>query len=166
MNLAAVCSGCGVAITPATSFISETGAMCATCFGRWETEQRSVQNAAERREQVLLRKAGKLGVLQGLNAAVGIILLAGWVDVPGWISGGLLAVAFAISVGMRLRSELAFRAVLVLDGLGSLLLAGVSLSRFRDVRLFFLLFPAVFAWRLGFLTWRARDAFLASSRAI
>ena len=164
MNPAASCSACGAAITPARSFISETGAVCANCFDRWEAEQRAVQSAATQRETVLLRKASRLGELQGLNAAVAIILLAGWVHVPGWLSGTLIAAVIAISYGMRLRNRVAFLAMLFLDSAGSLVFAGVSISQISDARLFFLLFPVVFAWWLGFLTWRARDVFVAPSR--
>jgi hypothetical protein len=158
------CTDCGVAVTPATSFISEKGVVCATCFGRWEVQQRAAQNAATQGEAVLLRKASRLGKLQGVNAAVAIILLAGWVHVPGWLSGGLIAAVLAISYGMRLRSQLAFRAVLVLDTAGSLCFAAVTISQIKDARLLFLLFPVVFAWWLGFLTWRARDVFVPPSR--
>jgi hypothetical protein len=164
VNPATSCSACGAAITPANSFISETGALCATCFGRWEVGQQAAQNVAVQREALLLRKASRLGQLQGLNAAVAIILLAGWVDVPNWLSGSLIAAVIAISYGMRLRSQVAFRAMLFLDSAGSLVFAGVSISHIRDARLFFLLFPVVFAWWLGFLTWRARDVFAAPSR--
>jgi predicted nucleic acid-binding Zn ribbon protein len=164
VNPATSCSVCGAAITPAKSFISETGDVCATCFGRWEVEQRATQNVVAQREAILLRKASRLGQLQGLNAAVAIILLAGWVHVPGWLSGILIAAVIAISYGMRLRSQVAFRAMLFLDSAGSLVFAGVSISQLSDARLFFLLFPVVFGWWLGFLTWRARDVFVAPSR--
>ncbi|HXI58827.1 MAG TPA: hypothetical protein VNO55_22325 [Polyangia bacterium] len=71
----------------------------------------------------------------------------------------------AMSYGMRLRSQLAFRAALILDTVGSLVFAVSSIAQVRDARLFFLLFPVVFAWWLGFLTWRARDAFMESAPA-
>jgi hypothetical protein len=127
-------------------------------------EQRAARSAAEQREAVLLRKASRLGQLQGVNAAVAIILLASWVHVPAWLSGSLIAAVIAISYGMHLRSQWAFRAILVLNTAGSLVFAGVSISHFSDARLFFLLFPVVFAWWLGFLTWRARDGFEAPPR--
>jgi hypothetical protein len=80
VNPAESCSACGVAVTPATSFVSETGVVCAS-----------------------------------------------------------------------------FTA-------GTLVFSGVSISQIRDARLFLLLFPVVFGWWLGLLTWRARDVFVPPSR--
>lgn len=159
MNGPESCTACGVAITPATSLISEKGVLCAACFGRWEGEQRATQSAAAAQEAVLLRQASRLGKLHGVNWAVALILLAGWVHVPGWLSSVLIAGVIVLSYAMRFRNSLAFRAALVLDTAGSLVLLVVSVSQLGDGRLAFLLFPVVFAWWLGWLTWRARGAF-------
>jgi hypothetical protein len=163
VHAAKSCSVCGAGITQATSFISDGGVLCATCFGRWETEQRAAQSAASAKDAAQLLKASRLGKLHGVNWAVAIILLAGWVHMPAWLSTTLIAAVLALSFAMRFRSRLAFRAALVLDTVGALAFLAVSVSQLRDSRLLLLAFPVVFGWWLGFLTWRARDAFAAAA---
>jgi hypothetical protein len=144
--------------------MTDRGVLCPSCFRVWDLEQRKIQRVAEAQDATSLMKAGRLAGLHGLNWAVAFILFAGWFDVPGWLSGSLIAGVFALAIGMRLRSALALRAAMFLDTVGSVAFAVVSVILMRDMRLFFLLFPVVFAWWLAFLTWRARDAFAPPSR--
>jgi hypothetical protein len=156
------CASCSTAITPATSFIADTGVLCATCFGRWETDQRIAQHEAGARDAVLLGKASRLAWLHAVNWIVAFILLAGWVEMPGWLSTTLVAAVAVLSLAMRFRSQLAFRGAMLLDTAGALAFLVVSVSQIGDARLALLAFPALFAGWLGFLTWRARDVFQAS----
>ena len=162
MKTVEACSG--AVITPATSFVSDRGVLCGTCFGVWENLQRAAQSLANVKDAIYLRAASQVAHLHGVNWAVAIILLAGWVSIPGWLSGSLVAAVLVLAVALRLRSNLAFRAALVLDTAGSVAFLMVSVSQLRDGRILFLLFPVVFAWWLAFKTWRAREAFAAPSR--
>jgi hypothetical protein len=164
VNSAQSCGACGGAITAATSFIADTGVLCATCFARWEAEQRVAQSAKTATDEVQLRRASRLAWLHAVNWPVALLLLAGWVTMPGWLVSSLVAAVFVVSFAMSLRSRVAFRVALVLDTGGALAFLVVSVSELRDARLLFLLFPVVFAWWLGFLIWRARATFLAPSR--
>jgi hypothetical protein len=163
VNTPELCGSCGAPITPATSFISEAGVLCVSCFGRWENHQQAAQNAEAAQDAVLFHKAARLAWLHGVNWAVAVILLAGWAPVPGWLSSVLIAAVFALAFAIRLRSRLAFPGALGLDTVGGLAFLVVSVSQVRDARLFLLLFPVVFGGWLGFLTWRAREVFGAAS---
>ena len=164
MKTVEACSGCGAAITPATFFMSDRGVLCETCFGVWENLQRAAQSVANAKDAIYLRAASQLAHLHGVNWGIAIILLAGWVSIPGWLSGSLIVAVLVLAIALRLRSSLAFRAALVLDTAGSVAFLVVSVSQLRDARLLFLLFPVVFAGWLAFKTWRAREAFAAPAR--
>ena len=154
-----VCTACGVVVTPATSLISETGILCRTCFERWELGQRAAQNAASAKDLIRLRQASRLGKLHGVNWATALILLAGWVSIPTWLSSALIAGILVLSYAMRFRSRVAFQVAMAIDTAGTVAFLAVSTTQVAGGRLLLLLFPVVFAWWLGFLTWRARGAF-------
>ena len=146
-------------MTPATSFLSETGTLCRACFARWEAEDQATRSAARARDAVALRQAGRLGQFHGVNWSAGVILLAGWVAVPGWLSTALVAGIIVLAIAMRFRSRAAFRVAMAVDTAGSIVFLAVSATHVAGGRLLFLLFPAVFGWWLAFLTWRRRGAF-------
>lgn len=122
------------------------------------------QSAKTATDELQLRRASRLAWLHAVNWAVALLLLAGWVTMPGWLVSSLVAAVFLVSFAMSLRSRVAFRVMLALDTGGALAYLIVSVSELRDARLLFLLFPVVFAWWLGFLTWRARAMFQAPAR--
>ncbi len=164
MNAAEACAVCRVAVTPATSFISDTGVLCADCFQRWERQQQITQDAATAKDGGMLVHASQLATLHGLNWGVAVILFAGWVNVPTWLSSALIAAVLVIAVAMGFRSRIAFRAALALDTGGALALLVASITQLAGGRLLILLFPILFGLWLAFLTWRARDVFAAVSR--
>lgn len=161
MNAADACAVCKVAITPARSFISDTGVLCADCFRRWEREQQIAQNAAAANDAGMFVHASRLAGLHAINWGVAFILLAGWVAVPTWLSSALIAGVFVLAVAMRFRSRIAFHAALALDTGGALILLVVSITHLQSGRLLILLFPILFGLWLAFLTWRARSVFAA-----
>jgi hypothetical protein len=153
-----------VAVTPATSFISDTGVLCADCFQRWEQQQQITQNTATMKDVGRLVHASRLATLHGLNWGVAVILFAGWVNVPTWLSSVLIAAVLVIAFAMGFRSRIAFQVALALDTGGALVLLVASVSQLSGGRLLILLFPILFGGWLGFLTWRARDVFAAGPR--
>jgi hypothetical protein len=154
------CSGCGAAVKPATSLMSEGGLLCATCFGRWEREQQVARQVENVKHLAFLGRASTLARLHGANWAIAFILFAGWVPIPGWLSGGLILGVLVLAFAMGLRSNLAFRIALALDTVGAIGFGVGSVLMVRDGRLLFLLFPVVFGWWLAFITWRAREVFV------
>ena len=164
MTPAQICTSCGAAVTPATSFLSEAGLLCWPCFTRWETKQRAAEQLDADLNRHLQTQAHRIGGLHFLSCAAEVILLSTWTNLPGWLSSALIAGAFILAIGLWLRSPLASRAALVVDGVGPLALlivAGamrVGLARFALAAL-----PALFGWWLGWTVWRARPVFVASA---
>ena len=163
MNAAQSCAGCRAAVTPATSFISDAGILCAGCFQRWERQQQIAQDAAAVEHARQLFRAAQLAVLHGVNWGVAVILFTGWASVPGWLSSTLIGAVLLIAFAMRFRSRIAFQAALALDTGGALALLVATVTHLAGGRLLILLFPILFCWWLAFLTWRARDVFAAPS---
>jgi hypothetical protein len=158
------CVSCGAPLTPATSFLSETGVLCAACFGRWEVEQRARESAVRVEHARQLDRASRLAYLHGINWGTAFILLAGWAHLPGWLATVLVAFALVTAYAMAFRSQLAFRAAMALDTLGGLVVLLVSVVCLDGGRLLILSFPVAVGVWLGRLTWLTRATFTPPPR--
>jgi hypothetical protein len=159
MNGTQACVSCGAVVTPATSFLSENGVVCTACLQRREAAQQDEARTAAARDIVRLARAGQLAWLHAVNWGTGLILLAGWGHLPGWLDTVLIGGALVLSFALGFRNALAFRAALALDTAGALALLVASAILVSGAQFLVLLFPALFAGWLGWLLWRARDVF-------
>jgi hypothetical protein len=144
--------------------MTEQGSVCASCFPLWEAQHVAEQNAENATEVARHRLATRLAALHFCNWGLAVVLFDGWVHVGLWISSILIAGVIVLTVCVRLRSPAAFRAALVADTGGALVLLAASLKELPGRALVFLLFPVFFAWWLAWLMWRSRDAFVEKPR--
>jgi hypothetical protein len=114
------CTSCGVSLAPATSYLSERGAVCASCLARVENElDRAHRNAAEL-EVSLTRRGRVLAGSHWVMWSVATILAAQWVPLSRPLAGALLLGVAALAVALVLRVRWAYPVALALDTAGAL----------------------------------------------
>lgn len=114
------CARCGVALTPATAFLSERGSVCWPCFEHFQNERGLANEQAVALEASLTRRAKRLAVVHGTMWGASIIIATEWAGLSGWFSTLLLAGVVALGVGLGLRRRWAYEAALIFDGAGTL----------------------------------------------
>jgi hypothetical protein len=110
-----VCARCGAALTPATTYLWPTGAVCWSCFGQLQSEQERAASEAYARERSLTRRARSLGYVHGVMWGSSAILAASWVPLPSSLATALVIGSFALGGGLVMRRRWAYQLALGLD---------------------------------------------------
>jgi hypothetical protein len=159
------CASCGAEVTSATSYLTEHGLLCWSCFTRMQNRQEAATRADADLDQSLGRRAAGLGYVHGVMWTSTIILAARPAHLPEWLSGILILGAFVLAFGLRMRAGWAYRVAVSIDlaGVAALLVAGLARIEAGCVQLF--MFLALFPATLFILARLLRRAFLADAAA-
>ena len=150
-----VCVRCGTALVPATSFLSEVGAVCWPCSEALQTERQRQRTDVDGRERALDARARRAGVVHGVMWGTVALVLAQ--ILPAWAARSMMALAVTLAIALFLRKRWAYPAALGIDAAGTVMIVVLGVA--SSAPLWRWLLAALFSLSLVALTRTAREAY-------